>query len=379
MVLKKFLFFILIGFFPLVLTISCKEFIFKKNNNFCNRRYVKNYYLHEDSLYGAEINPTCEPIGGGNGYSKIISKYNLLVRNREELFDALKNAKKGDIIFISDTSKIDLTDYDKIEIPGGITLASDRGINDSKGALIFSNDLNKIIYSLFLVQGEGTRITGLRIQGPDSTSRWELFDTLNRKKYYSIPTSGGIKSTFSQTEIDNCEISGWGAAAITIVSPKNVVKTCKNNYIHNNYIHHNQRTGLGYGISLDNAEAFIEGNIFDWCRHGIQGTGRPNTAYEARFNIVKHANFDMHGGRDRKDKTSIAGKFIKIHHNTFFLLDNVCVLIRGIPTDQAEIYNNLFYQTSPEKAVYQHNAKGNMKVFNNKYGTTIVKESYFLK
>ena len=79
----------------------------------------------------------------------------------------------------------------------------------------------------------------------------------------------------------------------------------------------------------------------------------------------------MHGGSDSKDNTSIAGKYIKIHHNDFFLMDNACVQIRGISVLQSEIYNNSFSQTIPEKAVIQSTAKGNLKVYNNKFGDTI--------
>ena len=115
--LRKFVSYCLISLILLALKISCKEFIFQHNDNICKKQYIKNYYLHSDSLYGAEKNPTSEPIGGNVGYSKIISKYKKLVKTREELLEALKTAKKGDIIFVSDTSKIDLTNFDNIEIP----------------------------------------------------------------------------------------------------------------------------------------------------------------------------------------------------------------------------------------------------------------------
>ena len=55
-------------------------------------------------------------------------------------------------------------------------------------------------------------------------------------------------------------------------------------------------------MSKNEAEALIEGNVFDACRHHIAATGRVGTSYEAAFNLVlEHANghgFDMHGARD---------------------------------------------------------------------------------
>jgi len=148
--------------------------------------------------------------------------------------------------------------------------------------------------------------------------------------------------------------------------------TCEGNYIHNNNIHHNQRHGLGYGVCIDNAQALIEANIFNWCRHAIAATGKPTTSYEARYNMVLEKFnghcFDMHGGKDRKDGTDIAGDKIVIHHNTFKAVNNSSIVIRGVPRIGAEIYNNLFYDPDFSFDVKQLTATGNMNVYNNKYG-----------
>ena len=111
------------------------------------------------------------------------------------------------------------------------------------------------------------------------------------------------------------------------------------------YFHHNQRYGLGYGVCLNESEALIEANLFNWNRHAIAATGAPGTRYEARYNVVldwsNNHSFDMHGGIDRGDGTEIAGKWVKIHHNTFRSQDNA-VVIRGRPTEAAEIHHNWF-------------------------------------
>jgi len=136
-------------------------------------------------------------------------------------------------------------------------------------------------------------------------------------------------------------------------------------------MHHNQRSGLGYGVCPDDSTALIEANRFDWCRHHIAATGRPGTGYEARYNLVlENANghsFDMHGGRDRKDGTDIAGDWLKIHHNTFRAPSVAAVVIRGRPTGRADIHHNSFHHAGPDKAVRQTNAKGNLHVYENVY------------
>jgi hypothetical protein len=185
-------------------------------------------------------------------------------------------------------------------------------------------------------------------------------------RYYSIPNSNGIQATHPHLEVDNCELWGWSHAAIDLR------RGASKAYIHHNYIHHNQRSGLGYGVCHDQADSLIEANLFDWCRHHIAGTGRPNTSYEARYNLIlENANghsFDMHGGADRKDGTDIAGDWMKIHHNTFRATRVPAFVIRGIPTQEAEIHHNWFLHYDLESAVRQTNAVGKIRVDRNQFG-----------
>jgi hypothetical protein len=122
---------------------------------------------------------------------------------------------------------------------------------------------------------------------------------------------------------------------------------------------------------LNKAEVLIEGNIFDYYRHAIAGTGRSPSGYEARDNIARgHSTshvFDMHGGRDRKDGTHVAGDWIKIHHNTFHAKRTPFVL-RGRPTKKCELHHNWFVNAaSRDQAVRQTNKKGNLSVSRNAY------------
>jgi hypothetical protein len=157
---------------------------------------------------------------------------------------------------------------------------------------------------------------------------------------------------------------GWTHAAIQLLGGSSI------SHIHHNYLHHNQRAGLGYGVALDRCSALVQGNLFDWNRHSIAGTGRQGTSYEARYNLVlKNANshaFDMHGGRDRKDGTHDAGDSIVIHHNTF-QTTLPAVVLRGVPRAGAMVFCNVFMQGSSESMVVQRYASGGMRAWDNRF------------
>ncbi len=321
--------------------------------------------LRGDDKFGAEVNPTGDPIGGGEGYRSLIIASDYQVTTRGELLAALDSAQSGQVIYVADTTRIDLSGLQNVVIPGGVTLASGRGREGSLGGLIYSTELETI--PLFVTGGPGVRVTGLRLQGPDPERRTEQMRQLYAEgRYYSIPNSRGIQTTHPNLEVDNCELSAWSHAAIYLA-------TGSTGHIHHNFIHHNQRQGLGYGVVLNQSEGLIEANLFDWCRHHIAGTGRPGTSYEARYNLVlANANshsFDMHGGADRDDGTDIAGTKIWIHHNTFEATSVRAIVIRGRPEQMAEIYNNWFLHLTPDRAIRQTNATGNMRNYKNQYST----------
>lgn len=318
-----------------------------------------------NSPFGAGANPTKDPIGGGKEYSRSVARKDYVVRGYEELVTALKQATEGQVVYIADETELDLTGKEKLVVPAAVTLASGRGQRNSQGALLYTNDL--AASPLILAGGKNVRVTGLRLRGPDLQRRTEQMRELHTQgRYYSIPNSDAIICEHPELEVDNCELWGWSHAAVFL---KNGASRA---HIHHNYIHHNQRSGLGYGVCLDQADALIEANLFDWCRHHIAGTGRPGTIYEARYNLVlENANshsFDMHGGADRGDGTDIAGDSILIHHNTFQATSVPAIVIRGRPTKSADIHHNWFFHSNAQQAIAQTNASGNMNVYENKFG-----------
>jgi hypothetical protein len=285
------------------------------------------------------------------------------VKTPEELVAALAKAQPGEVIFIDPKAELDFTTLIYAEqlvltIPGGVTVASNRGQDGSLGALLYSEAF--ATSPLLTTLGPDVRLSGLRLRGPDPKRRLDhhrrAFSSGRAEKdasayYYKFPVSNGIATKFPGLEVDNCEISGFSHAGVWLSNGDR-------HHVHHNYIHHNQYHGLGYGISHgygENAVSLIEYNVFDYNRHSIAATGKPGNAYEACNNVeIGHANghyFDMHGGADRKDGTLIAGDWMKIHHNTFTLTEAATVVIRGVPQQQAEIHHNWFAHPTLEGPV----------------------------
>jgi hypothetical protein len=325
----------------------------------------------DNTVYGARSDKR-GPIGGGKGYTNITGKGDYTVKDMDELLKALSKAKAGQTVFIPADTVIDLTARIYIEevvldVPKGVTLAGERGNRGSKGALLTSDALKTPV--MIRASGPDVRITGLRIQGPNPKRYLEHHRRSfgeggeGHKYYYKFPTSNGITTNYPRLEVDNCEISGFSHAGVYL-------KTAEEHHIHHNYIHHCQYQGLGYGVCHNTASSLIEHNLFNWNRHSIAGTGRPGNSYIARHNIelgvsLSHC-FDMHGGRDRKDGTDIAGTSIDIYNNTF-RAQQTPIVIRGVPQDKCEVYHNWFLKHSkPYQAV---SSSGKTKVFDNVYST----------
>jgi len=330
----------------------------------------------DGKIYGAQADEV-GPIGGGVGYTRIVAKGDFVATNLEELLDALVKAEPGQVVFIPGETEIDCTARSYIEklvleIPPGVTLAGNRGQDGSAGALICSDALDT--KPLIHIMGPEVRITGLRIRGPNPkryidhhrrSFTEKLPDGTRRghEYYYKFPVSRGIETEHPGLEVDNCAITAFSHAGIFLISGDN-------HHVHHNFIHHCQYQGLGYGVSHDTSSSLIECNLFDFNRHSIAGTGRPGCGYVARHNVelgtsLSHC-FDMHGGRDRGDGTTIAGTTIRIHNNTF-RAPQTPVVIRGVPEDVCEVYRNWFPRhVKPDEAV-RHGER--TVVRDNAYGT----------
>lgn len=257
------------------------------------------------------------------------------VGTTQELIDAVKNAHEGAVIYLKDDASFDLSDASPLVIPAGVTLCSGRGVNKSLGALVFSTNMKTA--PMFQIAANNVKITGLRVKGPDGEMG---------NQSYGKPNSWGIQVYGKNVTIQNCEIFNWSHSGIHVRKGGNCV-------IDHNYIHHNQRFGLGYGIDIEEGYAKVRGNLFDYNRHAIAGSGKPGTSYSADYNVcLPHSSlqgheFDMHGGVDRKDGTNVAGDSIRINNNLFFVSGkNPAVRVRGIPRFKSSVYNNSIVVTN---------------------------------
>ncbi len=344
------------------------------------------YYDYEDELcieidgvkYGAYVEAGAAPIGGGGDYDEIFTTGDYVVDTFSELTDALSKAKSGEVIFIEGHAAIDISSLVNagkyLDLQPGVTLASNRGYKNEDGTIatggrIYSSSMaNKAIYA-----SEGSRITGLIVTGGDPNQHlahhYRAFNGgRGGSSYYYRLTSvstDGIHVIGNNVRIDNCELGGFGHAAI------NLATGVKDILVQYCYIHHNQANGLGYGICHGNdTESIIEYCLFNYNRHSIAATGAPTTGYIARFNVEMGSSlshcFDIHGGVDRGDGTNIAGTYCEMYNNTF-LADTNPYYMRGVPQEYQEFYHNVCvnqygaYNTS--KLVAQ-----NVKIYDNIFG-----------
>ena len=330
--------------------------------------------IAQPQVYGSWPNPLGNPIGGGAGYKKVVlrSEANYVVSDKAGLLSALSRATAGQVIYIDDNAKIDLTGSKNIKIPAGVTLASGRGNGASQGALLYitsaSGQTLTESSALFWANGANVRVSGIRLQGPTGATSTTL-------------AARGIWSKYPGFTVDDCEIFNFPHAAIVVAGGASSSK------INFNYLHHNQRSGWGYGVvqGAGNAFATIQGNLFDYNRHHISSGGDAGNSYVAQYNTaLEHDNvghnFDVHGGVDRGDGTNIAGKYFKIDHNTFKSTYYRNIILRGIPTQGAWMNNNWFYNSNTAWPIMQKNAWGKFYPTNNLFGTgssAVVSNNYY--
>ncbi len=273
------------------------------------------------------------PIGGGEGYIDIKRTGTYSVLNAAQFVSAVQKAKEGDVIFIRGNAKIDLTDYMiaqnyTIRLRDGVTLASDRGKDGSRGGMLYTTAVTS---QSMIVAGENVRITGLCIQGPDSKIR-DLSE---------INPGVGIYTDKSGLTIDNCEISGFGYTAIEL-------KGGSDHKILNNYIHHNRNIGSGYAIHAKNAKVLIESNLFNYNRTSIIGEGEQcGLIINNNVEMGTAYDFCIKMGITDKNTDITVGDYITITNNTF-ATSQAPYMISAVPGSGLEVSNNYFYKSEKE-------------------------------
>jgi len=168
-------------------------------------------------------------IDGTPSYCDVYATGDHIVTTAAEFTSAAAIAVSGEVIFIPEGSSIDLTNR-QLSIPSGVTLASNRGYHGSAGGKIYNDDQTDKCdgctnWPPTLIMGEGCRVTGLQLVGPEPD--YQVTD------YNSLRTWAGVQCANDNCEVDNCEVSRW-PNAITMSSGTT------GGHVHHCYIHHNQ-------------------------------------------------------------------------------------------------------------------------------------------
>jgi len=276
-----------------------------------------------------------------------------LVTTYGQLKDRLERARPGERILIDKDAMFDVTNEGTLVIDKAVTLEGYPDPGEKDRATFFHS--GKAL-PMFNIKAPKVKLIGLKFEGVEKDTKKEEIIRLNAqgvKGVYKFPVTRGVDINASDVEISNCEFEGFSHSAIFITGAKNVV-------IDLNYIHHNQRFGLGYGVALNlGSTAKITRNTFDYNRHSIAGTGHSGQSYEASYNFfgTHHIDtpLDMHGGKDRGDKTQIAGKLVVIHHNLIMGTSVAAFIHRGIAEERVEFYANTLYFKDQDKSIGYYN------------------------
>lgn len=293
--------------------------------------------------------------GALDGYDDVVEEADAdyIVETLSEFLDALDVAEYGDVVYVPGDVEINLGTDQFIDIPEGVTLASNRGVNGSRGGLIYRDTVldGWPQDSWSLLAHSDVRVTGLRIRGrywdwgpvPRYGDDAPHDGYVGGKGLLIWNGDWGIEpGTITNVEVDNCEFSGWGAGCVTAYTGSD---NCR---IHHNDFHDSLIQGLGYGVSVGGGYHEIDHNTFNRFRHSVTSSGDPTTGYDVHHNVfgdyAMGAVIDMHcDGGNRMD----------VHNNTIRAVERrnpfrgeknaVGVIIRCVPDDEAWIHQNWFY------------------------------------
>jgi hypothetical protein len=360
--------------------------------------------------YGAEANPTGNPIGGGDGYvsphgyTQATADY--VVTTVTQLSTALSSATAGQVIWIPSGTTITIsTDYGKT-LKSGVVLASNRGQDGAAGGkILWTYEARGFMQPILYCQSNSV-VSGLVLQGPGGICGASGY---NEGNCALRGANGALR-----IEVENCEISDFANGGIYFYGGGMAWDSSNRHWVHHCNIYNIQRDGFGYGVSEEGGCSFlVECCIFNACRHEIMGqsTDRSETPnnYELRYNIFydswywssgvvggnddQQTQVDFHGSGTGTSTWS--GDVLSIHHNTFSSNDShswskTNVGIRGIVKTECRVYNNwtkktthsgLYTETVANDAFSCLTSDGgetrgtllstyNMSVYDNWYGTT---------
>jgi hypothetical protein len=311
----------------------------------------------------------------------------------QKLLDVLANST-------NETQTVELCDID-LNLTGhsGIVLGFNRSLVASPDCARGPRHFGPRIYvtdqrgsaALFEIRGDNVRVSGFRLEGPDSGIRSDD----NSAKGISIFPFGWLTDPIHNIEISNMEIYHWSGAGVEVkdnqtMKERGLLFNTNEGAVRiaDSYLHHNRHTGLGYGVAVSwGAYALIEKNVFDENRHAIAGdsksaSGKDYSGYRARDNLILAGGgyacnypggftfpwdlncwqthlIDMHGDENEwysshNWQCGTAGETMIIQRNTVLYTKGLAIKIRGNPADKAVIEENVFKHGSSSDAIAQN-------------------------
>lgn len=328
-------------------------------------------------------------VGGGSLYQHDIrgpADANVTITSRSEFEAHCTDA--GKVIWIPGHAQIELPSAVTIRA----TIASDRGIGGSDGALLYTTERGKDSQSWDGGVGRGllqlrdnARLTGIQLRGPyhDHYPSREYpgyipLDTgtaEQRRRKRERRYARGITVHSSSVEIDNCELYGWPNQAINIGTSRNGYSP----HIHHIDGHDCMMVGAGYVVDVVRGCPRIEHSYFNATRHAVDGFGHEDCGYILESSVFGPATYshavDMHclaenGFPDNTDPSSAtwglrAGGTMEIRDNVFLYVTDIrgrkqeCIVIRGVPKDQCLIEGNRFMHPEPPEKNPGNESPGN--------------------
>lgn len=308
----------------------------------------------------------CDVAGGvGHEADITLADADVVVADRDSLIDALDSSAA--VIGIEGPTRIDLSGRDYAI--SDQTIVSDRGVEGSPGALLYTTDHGDESPAwdggsnergLLTVRGDA-RISGIRLRGPyhdhydnsdypgyiplDDGNTYEEREAKRAERY-----ARGIQIQSDTVEIDNCELYGWPNQAINVGS----IEIAASPYIHHIYGHDCMMAGEGYVIDIIKGHPTIETSYFNATRHSINGFGFPECGYTLEDcvfgpSMLSHA-VDMHclAENDFGDDLTAGGR-VEVRQCTFAFTHTIdeentqAITFRGYPDDKYLTENNWFF------------------------------------
>jgi tetratricopeptide (TPR) repeat protein len=248
-----------------------------------------------DAQYGAECNPTGDPIGGGAGYRRTIRSGDYAVSTLDELtraLDALAQQppvqRRGKVVLVQPGATIRLAGTTGIRIPSGVTLAGNRGHRGAPSRICADRHLDA---DWVFVIGAEARLTGLHLCG-DALPFTELFGMwpqsyfpvdFYRQRKQPRPRITAVMCD-DKAEVDNCEIERFQSGI-----------ACQGGGIH---VHHNRLHDIhAYPVLVSRSASLplVEANAIDWAWHAIAAVDDMCASYEVRFNVFREVAPNLWG------------------------------------------------------------------------------------